>query len=79
MMNICFDATASAATGRVTFRWPYPSKDWSDNVRPIEAMNLVQKAIEIFSVPAAQWQDDHNRFFVWMLEATMPKNIKHYG
>lgn len=73
MLNICYDAAASVATGQVTFKWPYPGKDWSDNLWPWRAMNLVQKAMTLFSVPESQWQDDHNKFFMWMFDATTTK------
>jgi len=72
MAQWCFDPLGSSLTGEVRFRMPYPRHDWQVerlwNADLIDAMKLAAKADKIFSKDPESWDEDDNRFFVWMTE-----------
>ncbi len=73
MIHTCFDAAASSLSGRVVFKWPYPDKDWQYNGFYLEAMEITNKALNLFKTPESQWQAEHNEFFVWVWNQTQPQ------
>jgi hypothetical protein len=72
MAKWCFDPVATALSGRVEFRLPYPQANWREERRwngfLLEAMRTVTEAYRIFSKPAEQWDAEENLFYVNMLK-----------
>lgn len=63
---------ATAVSGVIRFRRPYPRPDWIEdmtwNELPLAAMQHVTEADRVFSMPGEQWGAKEDAFFRAMLD-----------
>ncbi len=66
MAQWCYDPTASALTGRIQLRLPYPQPNWREervwNAFLLHAMHHTLTAEAVFSRPPDQWSTADKQF-----------------
>ncbi len=71
LANWLIDPVATALTGKVTFKRPYPRPLLSEEMRwngfLLEAMDYIIEADKVFRKPPEQWGDDDTAFARAML------------
>ena len=71
MAQWCFYPVATALTGKIELKRPYPRDTWTEDVRwnayLFQAMHHVLAAERVFSKPAHEWRDAENKFYRDML------------